>query len=265
MPVMMNSFLLPISPALPFLLEDKYLRGGMQCVDKKADMESLHVAKRKVGMLVSVAEEDGKTYKLAKDKTTWEEAKFGGGDGSGGTQYLFDDPLVSIPQPSGELLVTVAPGQRIPQSPGAGFVLTSGANQALNWMDMFGNTGGGKGVRRTVEYECPDYLYASQEHVTVLDLPPTILLIRVHLNAFDVKVEAFYNSMEDDRNPYTFASSNNFYTDEGVFIDGDVEIKHRRFSVLATEDGTAKHRFRFTNIGSEPVKPKMTLTYLVLE
>lgn len=260
MPVMMNSFLLPISPALPFLLEDKLIKGGMQCLENASEMNNMHVAKRKVGMLVSISSEGGKTYKLQADKKTWEEANFGGGSGA---DLVFEAPITTVLSPTGQTVIGLSQGQRIPEPPGAGYVLASGGGDTLLWIDMFGDAN--VGVRRTFKYTCGTFLKPGDTHDFLLQSSNTILLVLVKMNVFDVKLEGF--SMEDrsDRNPYTFISGLDAQTDEGVFFDGEVQRNLRRYSVLATPVPDGRHYMRFSNVGTSPCKPTLDMTYLILE
>lgn len=75
MPLTPTSFFIPASPAIPYLMEDKYLRGGYRCVADEAERDSISVAARKPGMRVYVAS-NGKTWTVASGAlTTWIEVK----------------------------------------------------------------------------------------------------------------------------------------------------------------------------------------------
>lgn len=73
MPLTPTSFFLPASDAIPYLMEDKYLRGGYRSVVDNAARDAIHPAARKPGMQVYVAA-TGKTWTFGQDNT-WEESK----------------------------------------------------------------------------------------------------------------------------------------------------------------------------------------------
>lgn len=71
MPLFPTSFFLPSSPALPFLMEDVYLKGGYRCVADEAARDAISVAARKPGMRVYVIN-NGTTWTVAAGAlTTW--------------------------------------------------------------------------------------------------------------------------------------------------------------------------------------------------
>lgn len=75
MPLYMTSFLLPASPGVPYLLEDKFVRGGYRCVATLVERNAIRTTERKAGMRVFVAE-DMKTYTVNPGAlTTWVEVK----------------------------------------------------------------------------------------------------------------------------------------------------------------------------------------------
>ncbi len=261
MPVNMTSFLLPASTALPYLLEDKYLRGGMRCLATIADRDALHVGVKKPGMLCYVTETE-KIYQLGKDNTTWKEANLGG------SNYKFESPFVTAVDSTGITVVGIDPSKQVPEPDQAGLTLMSGPNGVMMWVDMNGNAN--MGVRKIIEYESQDYLRPGQAIDFTLPMTRTLMLLRVELNAFDIEVSAFESDLRDDRNPYLFRSANNFMVDDGVFYDEDANgnpilRKLRRFSFLSNKDNLPTIAWRMKNIGTSPAKPKLTITYLVLE
>ena len=72
MPIMQSSFLLPLTQAIPYLVEDTYVRGGLRCAATIADRDAIKAGARKVGMLVYCAETN-LYYQLGADKVTWSE------------------------------------------------------------------------------------------------------------------------------------------------------------------------------------------------
>ncbi|AQT28631.1 hypothetical protein YOLOSWAG_151 [Erwinia phage vB_EamM_Yoloswag] len=257
MPVTMNSFLVPVSTALPFLIEDKYVRGGMRCLAAIADRDAIVAGSKKAGMLVYVTETQ-KIYQLATDLATWEEAKLGGG-----AEYEFQSPLVSAVDADGKVIVGLNANNSIPGSPGAGYTLVSGPNQTLLWIDFSANAN--QGVRYTKEYEMSDYLTPGQSFNFELQMARTNMLLEVTLNAFDIELTCHTTNERNDRNPYLFRSSTNFLSDEGVREEDGEFVKGRRYSFISNTDGSQLQYWSFKNIGTAPAKPKLTVTYLVME
>lgn len=261
MPVNMTSFLLPASAALPYLLEDIYLRGGMRCVATLAVRDAMSVGNKKPGMLCYVTETK-KMYQLGTDNITWEEAKFGG------SEYKFEAPFVTAVDETGLTVVGLDPSKQVPEPPYAGMTLVSGANGVMFWADLNGSEN--MGVRKTVEYEAPNYITPGMQVDFDLSMNRTVMLLSVTLNAFDIELSAFESADRTDRNPYLFRSTANFLTDDGVFYDVDADNnpimrKLRRYSFLSNKDNTPAISWRMKNIGTSPAKPKLTVTYLVLE
>lgn len=261
MPVNMTSFLLPASTALPYLLEDKYLRGGMRCLATMAERDAMSVGNKKPGMLCYITETN-KMYQLGVDNTTWEEAKFGG------SNYKFEAPFVTAVDETGLTIVGLDPSKQVPEPEYAGMTLVSGANGTMYWVDLSGNEN--MGVRKTVEYEAPGYISPGNHVDFDIIMNRTLMLQQVELNAFDIELSAYESAARDDRNPYLFRSTTNFLVDDGVFEDVDednnpITRKLRRYSFISNKDQTTTVSWRMKNIGTSPAKPKLTVTYLVLE
>ena len=86
MPVAVASFLIPRTGSDYFLLEDKYLRGGLQVLANAEERDYMPEDRLKAGMIV-VTQNDGVLWQLQADEITWTELKLGGGepgDGEGG-------------------------------------------------------------------------------------------------------------------------------------------------------------------------------------
>lgn len=83
MPIPVASFFLPRGTNTYFLLEDKYVRGGLQIAENAAARDSIIEMNRKPFMIV-ITEDDGLMWQLDRDLVTWNEFKMGGGDGDGG-------------------------------------------------------------------------------------------------------------------------------------------------------------------------------------
>ena len=262
MAVVMSSFLVPISPALPFLVEDLMVRGGFRCLNTIEERDKLHPMAKKPGMLVWCAT-PGQLYQLEPDRATWKEADFGGGGGGEPLDVEFESPIVTSVNEEGKTIVGMMSHNKIPQAEGPGMMLISGPNNTLMWMDAAG--GANQGQRVVVEHEAPGYLNQSEQYQFSLELSKTILLISVKLNAFDVKLEGFAEADYSDANPYTFVSSANLLEDNGIMDEDGVYEKRRRYSIMSNPLGRNTHYFRMQNVGPTPSMPKLSLTYLVLE
>ena len=83
MPLTISSFQIPLSPSLPYILEDIYLRGGYRSVATQAIMNAIPGPARKAGMLVYCADADT-VFQLGADKVTFKPFASGGGGSAGG-------------------------------------------------------------------------------------------------------------------------------------------------------------------------------------
>ena len=94
MPLILPSFQLPLTPSLPYILEDVYLKGGYRSVATLDAMNAIHPAARKLGMLVYCVETD-LIYKPSADKTSFVEWSGGGGSvgGGGATRHAATIPV----------------------------------------------------------------------------------------------------------------------------------------------------------------------------
>lgn len=71
MAIRLTSFLIPASPAIPFLLDDNYIGGGYRCVPDEAARDAINRFGRKAGMRVYV-ESTEETWTVAPgDVDTW--------------------------------------------------------------------------------------------------------------------------------------------------------------------------------------------------
>ena len=259
MPVMMTSFIIPASAALPYLVEDKYVKGGLRFIDTIVNRDAIHSFARKEGMLVYV-QEDKTYYQLEADMVTWKGASLGG---SKAVAYKFEDPLIASTDTDGSILVKLNSSNRIPASPGAGFVLTSGDKQSLAWQDMFGNQD--RGVRGTVEFEASEFLMPGSSVDFSVAMASTVMLIKCELNAYDIELTGWIDDTRTDLNPYKFISTPTMLVDQGITVDDGKQVLHRRFALLTSANSNPLQYFRMVNLGVQPCKPKVTFTYLVLE
>lgn len=63
MPLYFSSFFLPASAGIPYLIEDRYVRGGFRSVATIADRDAITAPQKKPGMIVYV-QENGISYTL---------------------------------------------------------------------------------------------------------------------------------------------------------------------------------------------------------
>ena len=258
MPIMQSSFLMPLTQAIPYLVEDTYVRGGLRCAATIADRDAIKAGARKVGMLVYCAETN-LYYQLGADKVTWSEFV---------TDFDLDAALTtdgSIVKATvdGKVQLALSNTNKLPAAPGAGYTLVSTANGG--WMFVEMSVLAGKGQRIVQEFEAIDYIEAGTHVDFTFDARPTIMLLQTELNAPDIKLQ-FYEAVERvDANPYTFISTADRMADTGVQdVDGKL-VGLRRYSFVSNKSGGSKVFGRFTNMGSGPARPKVVITYLVLE
>jgi hypothetical protein len=70
MPVQVASFLIPRNNNSWYILEDKYLKGGLRVVADSTERDTLHVSSRKAGML-ALTQNDNALWQLNSDLLTW--------------------------------------------------------------------------------------------------------------------------------------------------------------------------------------------------
>lgn len=254
MPVMLTSFLLPSNAELPFLVQDIHVKGGLRCVKTRAERDAIKTAAKSEGMMVWVSA-DKQMYQLAADMTTWEDAKLG-------NNLVFKSPLKVTQNANNEKEVSLEDSQLIPVAEQPGLVLTSGANNSLTWANFGGAAGAG--ARLNVEYSAQDFIKPGENLNFTLDMAKTCMLVEVELNAFDIELQFHTTEARNDRNPYVFRSTVDFLSDDGVMIENDTIIKHRRFAFLSVPTGKT-HYGVMRNLGSSPAQPKVSVTYLVME
>lgn len=270
MPISMTAFLLPSNAAIPFLVEDIYVKGGFRCVAAFTDLTKIHPFAKKSGMLAYVSQDD-KMYKLLADRTTWVEFKVGLSEEDVNSSfdkfdiedYLGADLPVMLTPVDKRKIISLHSSQKLPPAPGAGYTLMSGANETLMWVDTSGM--GGIGKRAAAEYEVPAHLQPSEVHDFSIAATATALLIDVILNTQDVELLMFSTPAYDDENPYRFVSGVDVLSDQGVTVQDGRKVFHRRYALIANRAGQKTFYCRFTNVGSAQSKPKVTINYLVLE
>lgn len=86
MAIQVSSFLVPKNGNQWFILEDKYIKGGLQVAATLAERDAIPDTNRKAGMLV-VVQADGKVWSLLDNLLDWKEFKVGG-SGAGQRQTI---------------------------------------------------------------------------------------------------------------------------------------------------------------------------------
>jgi hypothetical protein len=252
MPVLVESFLQPSSIYLPFLMEDKYLRGGFQSLESIAARDSIPAIQRKAGMIVYV-KESSSYYQLSDDLKTWSNPSIGGLVQTISSPFVLEDGKLSIPSK-----------YLIPEGGEPGQVI----QKQLDGTNIWADTHTSSGNRASSEYTSPIQLATGEEHKFDLTLSKTILLLTVKLNSINVEIKGYTTKDRSDKNAFTFISTADFMTDEGVTVlDADNKEYKRRFSFMANlEDPVSDTMyFTFKNMGVVPVTPKVEITYLALQ
>jgi len=88
MPVSIASFFLPRNNNTWYLLEDKYLKGGLRVVADFNERDAIHPANLKAGMLV-VTQDTSKIWQLGVDLLTWSELLLGQGSNPSNQMSLY--------------------------------------------------------------------------------------------------------------------------------------------------------------------------------
>lgn len=267
MPVMMSSFLLPLSPAIPFLVEDTYVKGGLRVTSTFEDLAKVLPFARKEGMLAYVIT-DKKFYQLAPDKVTWGEWKVGITPEE--IDQVFDltkfmdvqSPIV-MTKTGDKQILSLAPGQVIPPAPAAGYTLVSGPGKTFIWVDLTGTNN--RGVRSEAEYQAVALLQPGATEDFIITSCASALLIEVILNLPDMMFQIFPDEARADPNPYTFVSGADMLKDVGITIQDGKKVYHRRYGLVAHETKATRFVCRFTNLGTIPARPTVHLNYLALE
>lgn len=78
MAIQVSSFIIPKGGNQWYILEDKFLKGGLRVAATIAERDAIDVDSRKAGMLV-VVQSDGKIYQLEASMVSWREFQLGGG------------------------------------------------------------------------------------------------------------------------------------------------------------------------------------------
>jgi hypothetical protein len=235
----LSSFL-KLAPTNPsFILEDKYIRGGVRMVADTAARDQLATtspAHLKAGMLV-VTQDDLKIWQLGTDLTTWTEF-VGGGTGGSGT----------IPIASDTVLGGIKIGDGLTINPTTG-VLTS------------------LSTRQVFTYTTATIPANGTEQFTAA-LGKTSTILNLSIDQGYAQLQGFSTSARNDTNPYTFVAVPTHLTDDGstTLLDGTV-IQGRRYTILSNLENppTENIYWTITNNGTVPQSYQIQIVYITTE
>ena len=263
MPFYADSFLLPTSPYLPYLMEDKYLKGGFQCVKDNEELLAINKYQKKDGMLVFVGSDlDGNRnfYQWNNPLDKWELAEMGSGAGGGNVSPV--DPLYIEPSDG---TLRIRESRTIPSGGTQGQIVSKAADGTLIWRNI--DASEDKGARATIQYTSPQLL-PGEEHLFQLEIGRSVLLLECEVNAIDVELKAFTSFERVDLNPFTFISDPDYTREEGIVKKGDGTIEYRRRNTILTntEETVADIiYFNVRNVGGVPATPTYSFVYVGLE
>jgi hypothetical protein len=277
MPVPVSGWL-ELPPNHPaYILEDKYLSGGLRVV---ADQDALDAVVAdieielplpddapegteptivtiprqgiKVGM-VAVKADDMTWWQLQEDKT-WAEVDFG-------VTLVGDAPIdVSV-----DGHVSIDPDRVLPTGgvPGDALLFTL---TGPSWGAVPGGGGGG-GVRSSSQFDVPETIAPGDDYEFSVVMGKTCILLECAVDTA-CRVEAFSDPTRSDSNPFTFLADNTRLEDDGSSKLSDGSIFYgRRYSVLANLEATPTNNiyWRITNTQSVSISPILNLNFLILE
>ena len=78
MAITVSSFITPKAGNTWFILEDKYIKGGLHVVADATERDAINPINKKAGMVV-IQQSDSKLYQLQSDLISYQEVKLGGG------------------------------------------------------------------------------------------------------------------------------------------------------------------------------------------
>lgn len=269
MPIAAGDFYTPGTQFVPYILEDKYMKGGYRVFDTIAARDQYLVdakAKsfggmieqfdsRKQMMLCGVIETPNIIYYLDASKEKWEVLELG-------MQFELENPLEFLGPDKDRL--SINPEYLIPQTNrGPGKMLVTRMDGSIGWEAR----GGMAGVRIFKTYQPLNSIDPGQEHTFELDLGMTVMLLSVEINTVDFEIRGFESALRTDRNPYLFRSSVDFLKDEGMrYINGQYE-RDRRFAFMAnlSENPNNLQYFSLKNVGAATARPTVSILALTMQ
>jgi hypothetical protein len=230
-----------------YLLEDTYIKGGLQIRDSIAARDLIAIANLKMGQLVLTLE-DNKIWKLidlvvpsrenpdAIEKATWEEFLTGGGGGGG----LADAP---------------ADGKTY-------------GRQDNGWVEVTSGTGDPQVSKaRVVAIKIIDALPIGIPTNFNMPLAASSLVLRLTVNR-PFKVSIYGTAARDETNPYQFIATEDHLYDDGTMLLADgSKFRSRNYSILANLDEPISNMLYWTVESVDDLEGPaiITVTYLPLE
>lgn len=104
MAIQVASFIVPKNGNTWFVVEDKYIKGGLHVVQDAAERDAINPFNLKPGML-AVTQDDRKMWQLAADATTWEAFEVGGGSSAPVRQKKIYTALQILPDNSQDFVL----------------------------------------------------------------------------------------------------------------------------------------------------------------
>jgi hypothetical protein len=246
MPLQIASDLAPAGGGTFYLLEDIYLKGGLQIRKTVAERDAIAISNLKLGALVLCLDQN-KIWQVtelvvpsrenpdAEEKVTWEELPMGGG--TGGIEEAPED------------------GKTYGRKDG-------------EWVEVSVGSGGGfEPGKRIVAIHTTDPLPIGVSTEFEMQLAVSSLVLKLSVNR-PVKVSAYSTPAKDEPNPYQFLATPDHLTDDGSMLLSDGTIfRTRNFSIFANMEATPSDKIYFTVENAEEAEGPviLTITYLPLE
>jgi hypothetical protein len=239
MALQIASELVPAGGGTFYLLEDTYIKGGLQALPNTETRDQIAVSNLKLGQLV-LTTEDSKLWRVteivvpsrenpdAVESVTWEELSLGA---------IRED------------------------APSDG--KTYGRKNGI-WEEV---SGGGQLNTRQVVIHNIENLPVSESVEFVLQLAVSCIVLRLEVSR-PVKVSAFGSLTKDEPNPYDFLATEDHLVDDGSMVLSDgTRFRSRNFSIFSNFDPTPTDDIYFTveSVDDAEGPVTLTITYLPLE
>lgn len=243
MAVQLASNIAPKNGQTYYMMEDIYLKGGLQIRDNIAARDSIAVSNLKIGSMVLTAD-DSKLWIVTElvqitpetpdveEKATWEEMSLGG-----------DGPKDDAPKDG----------------------KTYGRKDEA-WVEVSGSGGFAPNSRVVVIHNEESLPVDSQKEFT-LELAASTIILKLETSR-PVKVLAYGTPAKDEDNPYEFVSTPDHLSDDGrqKFADGTI-FRTRNYSIFANFEDPVTNNIYFTleSVDETEGPVTLTITHVVLE
>jgi hypothetical protein len=238
MPIPVASNLTPANGQTFYLVEDTFLKGGLQIRDSITERDAIPIQNLKVGALV-LTHDTGTIWQVSElvlptiqnpntiPSATWEEFQVGGG---------FDD----------------AP------SDGKFYARKDGEWVALN---------ASSGTIRTVFIKTIDELNPGDIVDFDHEIGATVIAHKIEVSR-PVLLSAFSTADRDEVNPYRFLATSDHLVDDGtMLLQDDTVLKLRNFSIYTNLEDPVNNTiyFRIESVDEVPGPVTMTLGLIVIQ